>query len=153
MGERVTRACEGRFLEDLSVGDMAERTLVISEADVLGFAAVSGDRNPVHLDEAYAETTPFRGRIVHGMLSAAYISALLGTELPGPGAIYLSQTLNFKRPVRIGDTLTVRVQVQTIDRAAGRVTLSTACALGRRVAVEGEAQVLVPRRSSVVGAA
>lgn len=125
---------------------MAERTVVIGEADVQAFAAVSGDHNPVHLDQAYAETTPFKGRIAHGMLSAAYISALLGTELPGPGAIYLSQTLDFKRAVRIGDALTVRARVEAIDEKSGQVTLSTGCWLGRRVAVDGTAQVMVPRR-------
>lgn len=153
MGERIMGTVSGRYLEDLAVGDSAERTIVIAEADVTAFAALSGDHNPIHLDQAYAETTAFRGRIAHGMLSAAYISAILGTELPGPGAIYLSQTLNFKRPVRIGDALTVKVQVQAIDQAAGRVTLSTVCSLGRRAAVDGEAQVLVPRRTSSAGVA
>jgi 3-hydroxybutyryl-CoA dehydratase len=149
MSERVLeQTAAGRFLEDLAVGDMAERTVVISEADVLAFAAVSGDDNPVHLDHDYAATTPFKGRIAHGMLSAAYISALLGTELPGPGAIYLSQTLNFKRAVRIGDTLTVRAQVEAIDEKTGQVTLSTGCYLGRRVAVDGAAKVLVSRRTA-----
>jgi 3-hydroxybutyryl-CoA dehydratase len=149
MGERALgQTAAGRFLEDLAVGDRAERTVVVGEADIQAFAAVSGDDNPLHLDQAYAETTPFKGRIAHGMLSAAYISALLGTELPGPGAIYLSQTLNFKRAVRIGDTLTVRAQVEEVDDKTGQVTLSTGCYLGRRVAVDGVATVQVARRTS-----
>src|SRR5690606_13622813 len=99
-------------------------------------------------DQAYAETTVFRGRIAHGMLSAAYISALLAGELPGPGAIYLSQSLEFLRPVRIGDALTVRVEVTAIDEKAAEVTLATGCSLGRRAAVRGEARVQVPRRAA-----
>jgi 3-hydroxybutyryl-CoA dehydratase len=143
----------GRFLEDLAVGDSAERTIVIQEADIAAFAVLSGDHNPVHLDHDYAETTVFKSRIAHGMMSAAYISAVLGTELPGPGAIYLSQTLEFLRPVRIGDALTTRVEVKAIDAATGRVTLSTACSLGRRAAVRGQAEVQVPRRTPGSGAA
>jgi 3-hydroxybutyryl-CoA dehydratase len=147
MDERVLgQTAAGRFLEDLSVGDAAERTITITEAAIEAFAAVSGDHNPVHLDQAYAETTVFRGRIAHGMLSAAYISALLAGELPGPGAVYLSQSLEFLRPVRIGDALTVKVEVTAIDEKTAQVTLSTSCALGRRAAVRGQAQVQVARR-------
>src|SRR5271170_4522447 len=93
----------GLCLEDLSVGQSAARTRTVTEADIVAFAAVTGDENPVHMDEAYAAATPFKGRIAHGMLSAGYISAVLGVDLPGPGAIYLSQSLRFRRPVRIGD--------------------------------------------------
>ncbi|OYX36225.1 MAG: (R)-hydratase [Caulobacterales bacterium 32-69-10] len=147
MGERALgQTAAGRFLEDLTVGDAAERTIVITEAAIEAFAQVSGDHNPVHLDQAYAETTVFRGRIAHGMLSAAYISALLAGELPGPGSIYLTQSLEFLRPVRIGDALTVRVEVTAIDDKTAHVTLATSCWLGRRAAVRGQAQVQVPRR-------
>jgi 3-hydroxybutyryl-CoA dehydratase len=142
-----------RFVEDVAVGESAERTVVVREADLQAFAAVSGDTNPLHLDEAFAQATPFKGRIAHGMLSAAYISAVLGTELPGPGAVYVSQTLTFKRPVRVGDALTVRVEVKAVDAAAGRITLSTVCSLGRKAAVVGEAEVSFPRRPARSGAA
>ena len=134
------------YLEDLHVGQTAERRRRVREADIAAFAAVTGDDNPLHLDEAYAATTSFKGRIAHGMLSAGYISAVLGTQLPGPGAIYVSQSLNFRRPVRIGDEVTAEVKVAAIDAARGRVTLETACVVAGKTVVEGEAVVMVPRR-------
>ena len=107
---------------------------------------MSGDTNPIHLDEAYAKSTPFGGRIAHGMLSAAYISAVLGAKLPGPGAIYLNQTLRFRRPVRVGESVTARVTVKSIDVERGHVTLTTVCEVNGKVVIDGEAVVLVPRR-------
>lgn len=136
-----------RRLEDLSIGQTAERRRVVGEADVYAFAAVSGDTNPVHLDATYAAQTRFGGRIAHGMLAASYLSALLGTELPGPGAIYVSQTLQFRRPVRIGDEVTARVTIAAIDPERGQVTLETVCLVDGKNAVEGEAVVMVERRS------
>lgn len=138
----------GRFLEDLVVGESAEHRRVVTAADIDAFAAVTGDDNPVHLDEAYAATTSFGGRIAHGMLSAGYISAVLGTQLPGPGAIYVSQTLNFRRPVRIGDEVTAQVTVAAIDERRGRVTFSTACIVAGKTVVEGEAVVIAPKRAA-----
>jgi 3-hydroxybutyryl-CoA dehydratase len=139
---------QGLFLEDLSLGRSGERAHKISAADIDAFAAVTGDANPIHLDEAYAAGTRFGGRIAHGMLAAGFISAVLGTELPGPGAIYLSQTLRFRRPVRIGDELVARAQVTAIDEARARVTLATTCTVAGEVVVEGEAVVLAPRKSA-----
>jgi len=136
----------GCFLEDLAVGQSAERKRTVTAADIEAFAAVTGDDNPVHLDEAYAATTSFGGRIAHGMLSAGYISAVLGTQLPGPGAIYVSQTLSFRRPVRIGDEVTARATVSAIDERRGRVTLSTVCEVAGKVVAEGEAVVIAPKR-------
>jgi len=136
----------GAFLEDLEVGQSAELARTVEAGDLAAFAAVTGDDNPLHLDEAYAATTPFKGRIAHGMLSAGYISAVLGTKLPGPGAIYVSQTLNFRRPVRIGDVVTARVTVTAIDSARGRVTFATEARVAGKVVVEGEAVVAPPRR-------
>jgi 3-hydroxybutyryl-CoA dehydratase len=118
----------------------------VGAADIEAFAEVSGDTNPVHLDEAYAQGTTFGGRIAHGMLSAAYISAVLGTKLPGPGAIYLSQTMRFRRPVRIGDTVTARATVKDLDETRGQVTLQTVCEVNGKAVVDGEAVVMVPRR-------
>jgi 3-hydroxybutyryl-CoA dehydratase len=141
-------SASGLYLEDLTVGRTAERTHTVIEADIEAFAAVSGDRNPVHLDEAYAAATSFKGRIAHGMLSAAYISAILGMDLPGPGAIYLSQNLVFKRPVRIGDTVLARATVVAIDADKARVTLKTECLVNGKVVIDGEATVMVPRRPS-----
>ncbi len=141
-------SASGLYLEDLTVGRTAERTHTVVEADIEAFAAVSGDRNPVHLDEAYAAATAFKGRIAHGMLSAAYISAILGMDLPGPGAIYLSQNLVFKRPVRIGDTVLARATVVAVDGDKARATLKTECLVNGKVVVDGEATVMVPRRPS-----
>jgi 3-hydroxybutyryl-CoA dehydratase len=146
-------SARGRYLEDLAVGDAAERSFTVAEGDLAAFAAVSHDTNPIHLDEAYAQTTVFKGRIAHGMMLASYISAVLGTELPGPGSVYAGQTLNFKRAVRIGDTVVVRVAVKAIDEKTGVVTLTTVCSLGRKAMLDGEAKVLVPRRADGAGAA
>jgi len=132
-------------LDELEVGREATRVRTVTDADIAGFADVSGDHNPVHLDEAFARTTPFGGRIAHGMLSAAWISALIAGELPGPGSIYLGQTLSFRRPVRPGDEVTVRVAVTAVDREKGRVTLATTCTVAGKPVVEGEAVVLAPR--------
>jgi 3-hydroxybutyryl-CoA dehydratase len=136
----------GFCFEDITIGQSAERTRTVSEADIAAFAEVSGDHNPVHMDEAFAATTRFQGRIAHGMLSAAYISAVLGEDLPGHGAIYLSQSLNFRRPVRIGDEVTATVTVTALDAEKGRVTLSTVCLVGGKAVIEGEASLMVPRR-------
>ncbi|WP_374573594.1 MaoC family dehydratase [Phenylobacterium sp.] len=136
----------GLNFEDLSVGQSADMTHVVTAAAIEAFAEVSGDTNPVHLDEAYAKTTAFQERIAHGMLSGAYISAVLGTRLPGPGAIYLNQSLRFRRPVRIGDAVTARVTVQALDERRGHVTLATLCLVDGKTVVEGEAVVMVPRR-------
>ena len=135
------------YLEDLSVGQSAELARTVTEQDITAFAAVTGDVNPVHLDDAYARTTPFKGRIAHGMISAGHISAVLGTRLPGPGAIYVSQTLNFKRPVHIDDEVVSRVTVMAIDEKRRFVTLSTVCQVAGKTVVEGEAVVMVPRRA------
>jgi len=139
---------QGVYLEDLEVGQTAERRRIVAAADLEAFAAVTGDNNPIHLDEAYAAATPFKGRIAHGMLGASYLSAVLGTELPGPGSVYLSQSLRFRRPIRIGDVVTARVRVAAIDTAKARVTLETTCLVDERAAVEGEAVVMVERRSA-----
>ncbi|MFN3512740.1 MAG: MaoC family dehydratase [Phenylobacterium sp.] len=139
---------QGLFFEDLEVGQSAELVRIVGAADIEAFAAVSGDVNPVHLDEDYARTTTFQGRIAHGMLSAAYISAVLGTRLPGPGAIYLSQSLKFRRPVKIGDAVTARVTVQALDDRRGHATLATVCQVGGKTVVEGEALVMVPRKDA-----
>ena len=134
------------FFEDLTVGQSAETTRVVGSQDIEAFAAVSGDTNPVHLDAAYAATTQFGERIAHGMLAAAYISAVLGVQLPGPGAIYLTQSLRFRRPVKIGDAVTARVEVTALEERRGQATLATVCLVGGKPAVDGEALVMIPRR-------
>lgn len=134
------------YLEDLSIGQSAELTRTVDERSIQLFAEVSGDHNPVHLDEAYAATTPFKTRIAHGMLSGAYISALIAGKLPGPGAIYIGQTLSFKRPVKIGDEVTVKATIIGIDPEKARVTLSTVCSVGGKTVLDGEAVIMAPRR-------
>src|SRR6185369_15733256 len=132
---------QGFYFDELSVGQTAEMSRVVGAADIEAFAEVSGDHNPVHLDEAYAKTTTFGERIAHGMLSAAYISAVLGNKLPGPGAIYLTQSLRFRRPVKVGDLVVARVTVRELDERRAYVTLETVCEVGGKAVVEGEATV------------
>jgi 3-hydroxybutyryl-CoA dehydratase len=138
---------QGLYFDELSVGQTAEVSHVVGAADIEAFAAVSGDHNPVHMDEAFAKSTPFGGRIAHGMLSAAYISAVLGNDLPGPGAIYLSQSLRFRRPVKIGDPVTAKVTVKALDAAKGHATFETVCLVNGKTVVDGEALIMVPRRA------
>ena len=130
--------------EAFQVGQVARVAKTITEADILLFAAVSTDTNPVHLDAEAAAASPFKERIAHGMLSAGLISAVLGTKLPGPGTIYLGQTLRFRAPVKIGDTVTAEAEVTQFDPEKRRATLKTTCMVQGKVVIEGEAQVLVP---------
>jgi 3-hydroxybutyryl-CoA dehydratase len=134
------------YFEDLSVGQSAEIARTVGAADIDGFAAVSGDVNPVHIDADYAATTVFGERVAHGMLAGAYISAVLGVKLPGPGAIYRTQSLKFRKPVKIGDTVVARVTVRELEERRGLATLETVCLVGEVTVVEGEAVVVVPRR-------
>jgi len=131
-------------IDELRVGMTAEIGHKVSEADIVDFARVTGDNNPVHLDEAYAQGTPFKGRIAHGMLTAGLISAVLGTKLPGPGCIYMSQTLAFRAPVRIGDTVTTRVTVKEVIADKRRVKLETVCLVNDKSVLDGEALLMVP---------
>ncbi|HEV7458406.1 MAG TPA: MaoC family dehydratase [Roseococcus sp.] len=137
---------DGFAFEELSLGQTARFSKTITEADILMFAAVSGDTNPVHIDAEHAAGTMFKQRIAHGMLSAGLISAVLGTRLPGPGTIYMGQTLKFRAPVKIGDTVTAVVEVTALDAAKRRATLSTTCLVGGKPVIEGEATVMVPAR-------
>lgn len=137
---------EGLYLEDLEVGLAASYAKTVTETDIVMFAGLSGDTNPVHLNDEYARTTMFGGRIAHGMLSAGFISTVLGTRLPGPGTIYLSQNLQFKAPVRIGDTVTAKVIVREIIAGKKRAILETNCYVGDRCVISGEATVMVPSR-------
>ncbi len=136
----------GRTINELNVGDVAEFSKTISESDVYLFAGVTGDMNPAHINESYAQKTFFKTRIVHGMLSAGFISAVLGNQLPGPGSIYVSQDLNFLAPMRIGDTITARVEVVEKNTEKNRVKLRTTCANQDGVMVaEGEAVISPPK--------
>lgn len=131
--------------EDLEIGQTAEFAKTVTETDVVLYAGITGDLNPAHIDQVAAERSRFRGRIAHGMLSAGLISAVLGTRLPGPGTIYLEQTLRFTRPVRIGDTVTARVEIIELIEKRRRVRLATRCAnQNGEVVLEGEALVMLP---------
>jgi 3-hydroxybutyryl-CoA dehydratase len=136
----------GLTIDELKVGDSAEQSKTVSETDIYLFAGITGDFNPAHVDEEYARRTFFGTRIAHGLLTAGFISAVLGCRLPGPGAVYMRQELSFLGPVRIGDTITARVEVLEIDREKGRARLLTTCdnQEGKRV-LTGEALVS-PRR-------
>ncbi len=136
----------GYYLEDLSVGMNALHAKTVTDADVILFAGISGDQNPVHLNQEFANGTRFGGRIVHGMLTASFISTVLGMKLPGPGCIYISQNLKFMAPVRVGDTVRARVTVKAINAERGRIAVDTTCTVGDTVVVTGEAELLVPRR-------
>ena len=134
--------------EELEVGQAAQAARTVGAADIEAFGHAVGDLNPIHFDEAYAATTPFKGRIAHGMLLGGYISALVASDLPGPGAIYISQTLDFLRAVRIGDEVLIRVEITALDDKKAEATLSTTCHVGRKAMVRGVAVVMVPRRSA-----
>lgn len=136
----------GLFYEDLQIGMRDTYSRVVTCEDVHAFAAISGDHNPVHLDERYAEKTPFAGRIAHGLLTASFLSSVLGMRLPGPGAIYISQSLNFRAPVRIGDRVEASAQITDLCGARRRATLACLCKVGEKTVVDGEAIVLVPSR-------
>jgi 3-hydroxybutyryl-CoA dehydratase len=137
---------DGYRLEDLAIGMSARYARTVTEADIVLFAGISGDSNPVHMNETYASSTIFKGRIVHGMLSASFLSTAIASRLPGPGSIYLSQNLKFRAPVRIGDTVEARVTVTDIILEKARVTLKTTCSVGDTVVIDGEALVMVPTR-------
>jgi 3-hydroxybutyryl-CoA dehydratase len=142
----MATASKGVYFEDLSVGQEASLSNTVTEATIAAFADVSGDKNPVHMDADYAATTIFKGRIAHGMLSAAYISAVFGMKLPGPGAIYVSQTLFFKAPVRIGDEVVTTVKVAELIPEKKRAKFACVCSVNGKPVVEGEAVLMVPGR-------
>jgi Acyl dehydratase len=134
------------FFEDLTVGMTETLRKTVNSDDVVGFAAVTGDRNPIHLSEHFAAKTPFGTRIAHGLYTASLISAVLGTRLPGPGAVYISQTLNFRAPVKIGDTVEVVVTVTELVPAKFRARLTCACSVANETVLDGEAWVKVPSK-------
>lgn len=136
------------LFEDLELGMEASYQRHVSQSDIVAFAEISGDKNPVHLDPVYAAKTPFNGCIAHGMLTSAYISAVFGTELPGPGAIYISQTLNFRAPVRAGDKVLAKVRVVELFPAKRRARFDCVCLVDGKPVLEGEAILMVPGRAT-----
>ncbi|MFP8966057.1 MaoC family dehydratase [Pokkaliibacter sp. CJK22405] len=140
----------GLYLEDLTIGMKDELAKTVTETDITLFAGITGDFNPVHINEEFASQTNFGQRIAHGMLAGGFISAVLGTRLPGPGAIYLDQSLSFKAPVHIGDTVVASAEVSEIDPRRKKVTLITECRVKDKVVATGQAIVMVSKRPKVV---
>jgi 3-hydroxybutyryl-CoA dehydratase len=136
------------YFKDLTLGMSETLHKVIESSDVVGFAEVTGDRNPIHLSEHFAAKTPFGTRIAHGLYTASLISAVLGTRLPGLGAVYISQTLNFRAPVKIGDTVEVNVAVVELMPEKCRARLACTCAVDGEIVLDGEAWVKVPSREA-----
>ena len=140
----IRRLC----FEDLHVGMRETLMKSVMETDVVGFADLSGDENPIHLCDVYASGTRFGQRIAHGLYTASLISAVLGTRLPGPGAIYISQTLNFRAPVKIGDTVEVNVMVAELMAEKNRARLACSCSVDNEIVLDGEAWVKVPSKQA-----
>ena len=135
-----------KYYDDLEIGQEASMSRVVTEADIVAYAALSGDYNPVHIDSDYAAKTIFKERIAHGILSAGYISALFGMKLPGPGAIYISQTLNFKGPVKIDDRVESIVRLVELIPDKRRAKFECTCTVAGKPVLTGEAVLMVPAR-------
>ncbi len=140
----------GLYFEDLSEGMEDAYAKTITDADVITFAGISGDTNPVHLNHEFASETMFEGRVAHGMLTASFISTVIGTKLPGPGCIYVSQSLRFKAPVKVGDTVTAVCTVTKMIPEKRMIEMETLCTVGAETVLEGEALILVPKRPTQV---
>jgi 3-hydroxybutyryl-CoA dehydratase len=134
------------YIEDLKPGMSESFTKTVTERDIQLFGDVSGDVNPVHFDENFAKGTIFKGRIAHGVLSASYISTVLGMKMPGPGTIFMSLTTRFKAPVRIGDTVIATCTVREVNAEKRRVVFDCVCKVGEVTVVDGEAMVMAPSR-------
>lgn len=143
------RELYGYFYEDMKVGMSAIYSRTITDADVVSFASISGDTNPIHLSEDFAKDTMFGSPIAHGMLTASFFSTIIGTKLPGPGCIYVSQSLRFKGPVRAHDTINARATVTDLNDEKDRITLWCESFIGDTVVLEGEAVIQVPRREAI----
>ena len=141
---------EGYAFEDLAVGMTAVYSKTITESDINLFCAISGDTNPLHLDHEYARTTMFGGPIAHGMLSASFLSTVIGNKLPGPGCVYITQNCKFKAPVRAGDTVRARVTIREVIAEKRRIALDTVATVGDKVVLDGEALIMVPSRNTKV---
>jgi 3-hydroxybutyryl-CoA dehydratase len=131
-------------ISEIKIGMQAQYSQTITDADIKVFSGLSGDRNPVHIDEKYAEKSRYKKRIAHGLMTASYFSALFGTKIPGEGCVYVSQSLRFKRAVYLGDTVTATVEVISVDLDKNRVFFKTECKVNNKIVTDGEAEVFVP---------
>jgi len=136
------------YFEDLSVGMEDSFSKIVTAADIESFADLSGDNNPIHLDEEFASASVFGERIAHGLLSASFISTVIGTRLPGPGAIYMSQSLKFLAPVRVGDAVTARARITSLNEEKKRAVLACTCMVDGEAVIDGEAIVMIPAREA-----
>lgn len=130
--------------ENIKIGMSESYSQTITDADVKSFAGISGDHNPVHVSDEYAQQSRYKKRIAHGMISSSFFSALFGTKLPGPGCVYVGQSLNFKRPVYLEDTVTALITVTSIDKKKRRVFFDTVCKVKNKVVIDGTAELYVP---------
>jgi 3-hydroxybutyryl-CoA dehydratase len=147
-GQTMPNAAGGYFFEELSIGQKANSNRTVTEADILMFGAASGDMNPVHFDALFAASGRFGERIAHGMLTASHISALIGMRLPGPGSVYISQSLAFKRPVKIGANVTTQVEIVDLDPTKGLATLNTTCSVDGKTVLSGVGVIMVSPQAS-----
>jgi 3-hydroxybutyryl-CoA dehydratase len=139
---------QGKVFEDLTVGMEASYSRIVTESDIAIYAVLTGDNNPLHLDAAFAAGTIFKTRIAHGMLTAGYLSTIFGTRLPGPGCIYVSQSMSFRGPVRIGDEVTAKVVVTELIAAKKRAIFACDCSVAGKTVLQGEAVLMVPSRAA-----
>ena len=131
-------------IEEIEIGMSVSYSQTITDADIKAFAGISGDRNPLHLDEEYAQNSRYKKRIAHGLMTASYFSALFATKIPGEGCVYVSQSLNFRRPIYIGDTVTAIVEVINVDLVNKKVFFRTICKVKNKVVTDGEAELFIP---------
>ncbi len=136
----------GFYIDELKPDMTAVYVRTVTETDIVQYSQISGDDNPLHVNEEFAKQTAFKGRIAHGMLTCGYISAVLGTKLPGPGCAYLNQNFNFRAPVRIGDTVQTRVTIRQVDTETNMVICDVVCSIGEKVVIDGVATLWVPNR-------
>ena len=146
MNEKDFETMHGYFLEELKVGQEETIYKKVSSSDINDFSKITGDYNPVHINERFAEKTIFKKTIAHGFLTASFISSVIGTKLPGPGCIYLKQSLKFLAPVYPGDNIKVNVKIKTIIVEKKRIILETYCSVGDKKVLEGEAEILVNKK-------
>jgi len=137
-----------RYFNELSVGDFEEYRKTVTETDVVLFAGLTGDNNPMHIDEEFASQTRFGSRIIHGMLTASFLSSVIGMKMPGPGCIYMGQNIKFLKPVHIGETVTARATIIEIYPEKQRIKLLTECLVRGVVVLTGDALVWVPNKES-----
>ncbi len=142
----MSKIKRGYYLDEMEVGMFAENTMIVSAEKIDTFAELSGDFNPIHVDEEFAKASMFGGRIAHGALSASLISAILGNDLPGPGAIFVELNMRFRRPAMMGDEVTARAEVQEINERTGRVKMKVSCSVNGKQIIRGNAGVVVPKR-------